>query len=279
MTKFKVKDADDNDKFFEVTGEGTELDPHLSIPGGLFLEIQKGNVAKHSFFLIRGSNLDVDNGSVEDVWSVGGVMVYLTVAQTMSIVSTSAQDDGAPLGNGARTILITGVDGTGAEISETVILNGTTPVLTVNSYLRVNQTIVTTVGSLTFNDGDITTTSSGTIDIQSRIDANKGIDYGSHFTVPLGQTAFLLQTELNSSKIGGGGASPVVEFRANARRFGAAFIEVFTKKLNTEVTDTIDNLAPFPSVIPARSDIKFSADTDTNNTEVRTRVSILLVKD
>lgn len=279
MSEFTVKDADAIDRTFGATGLGATGNPFFSIPADFFLEVAKGNVPKHSVFIVRGFNGDIDIGVAEDIWSVGGTLVYLTSAETMEIVSTSTDDDGSPLGNGARTMLIEGVDDTGAAISETITLNGTTIVTTSNSYLRVNRMIVLTVGTSTFNDGTITATSTTSSTIQSQILANKSIDYGSHYTVPLGKTAFILQTELNSSKIGGGGGNPLVEFQGLIRPFGGPFIEFFTKELDTAVTDIIDNTRPFPNKVDARSDAKFVAITDANNTQVRIRAHIILIDD
>jgi hypothetical protein len=62
-----------------------------------------------------------------------------------TVVSTSASD--AAAGTGARTLYIRGIDSAGDYLTETVILNGITPVAVVGTYKRVLEAYVATVGS------------------------------------------------------------------------------------------------------------------------------------
>jgi hypothetical protein len=96
----------------------------------------------------------------------------------------------------------------------------------------------------------------------------------------LAKTAYLLKVELNCAKISGGG-TPEVEFKGLARigGSGSAWLQLFDKKLDTSVVDELDLVLPIPTAIAARTDIRFRSDTDTNSTEVRTRMSLLLVDD
>ena len=245
-----------------------------------WLEVAKGKVDGHSLTIVRGHNPSQTSASGDVDISEFGDLTYLSAAETMSIVSTSTDDDGAPVGIGARTLLIQGVSGTGVAISETITLNGTTPVVTALSYLRVNAMIVLAVGTSGWNVGDITATASVAATIQDKMGAVESLSQSSHFTVPLAVTAYLLQVELNTAKISGGG-NPEVEFKGLARVGGAgnAWLQLFDKKMDTAVTDELDVRLPAPTAIAARSDIRMRADTDTNNTECRTRMYICLVDD
>jgi len=94
---------------------------------------------------------------------------WLAAEQTISVVSASTADGAA--GDNARTIVIVGLDGDGAEVTETLPLDGTTPVSTANAYMRLNRAYVDTVGVKgNTNAGAITLSYSGT----------------THLSIPLG---------------------------------------------------------------------------------------------
>ena len=82
--------------------------------------------------------------SLEDIWNAGGVLEYLSSAETMDIVSSSANDTAA--GTGARTIEVAGVDNDCNPVYEIVTMNGGTEVTTVNAFYRVNRMRVMTTG-------------------------------------------------------------------------------------------------------------------------------------
>ena len=243
-----------------------------------FLEVAKGNVDGHSIVIIRGHNPDIDSATSEDIWEAGGTLSRLTSAETMDIVSSSSNDDGSPGGTGARTVVIAGCDGTGAAVTETITMNGTTGVTTANSYLRVNSMTVATAGSDDTNDGNITATASTAATVQCEMDAGEGLSMNSHYCVPLNKTGYIYKVELNAAKTSGGG-QPVIEFKGYAQPTGAARLQLFDKKLDTALSDELDIPIPLPSAMAAQTDIWLHADTDTNNTEVRTRMYILLVDD
>ncbi|MFZ9759673.1 MAG: hypothetical protein ACO3CJ_09515, partial [Burkholderiaceae bacterium] len=110
------------------------------------LQVARGQIQGHSDILIFGYNPDIDT-SEESIWPDGGTVPHPTVASVLKISSTSTDDDGDPLGTGARTVFIAGVDGDYNVVSETITMNGQTAVNTTNSYLYVNSFYVVTVGS------------------------------------------------------------------------------------------------------------------------------------
>ena len=110
-----------------------------------------------------GTNPDIDTGSdPEDIWAAGGLYVFPSAADTTTIVSDSADDDGDPVGTGARTVLIQGLDSSWNRQSETVTLNGTSAVTLANEYLRVNGVIVASAGSGETNAGELIIAVDGT---------------------------------------------------------------------------------------------------------------------
>jgi len=96
------------------------------------LQVARGQIMGHSAVTLFGYNSDIDQ-TEESVWPDGGTVPHPTTASILSIASTSAADDATS--TGARTVFIEGVDNNYNVISEIVILDGTTAVATVNSYL------------------------------------------------------------------------------------------------------------------------------------------------
>lgn len=100
-------------------------------------------------------NPDVDTATVPETMSpVGGLLTFRTAAAVVEVVSSSTDDDSA--GTGARTIRIDGLDANWDMISEIVTLDGTTPVVTVGEFIRINAVEVTTAGTGRTNAGNIT---------------------------------------------------------------------------------------------------------------------------
>jgi len=100
-------------------------------------------------------NADVDVLSVpETIWPAGGLYSFRSAAAVLEVVSSSAADDAA--GTGARTIRIHGLDEDWKPVIETIIMDGTTPVLGLLEFLRINFVEVWTVGSGGTNAGNIT---------------------------------------------------------------------------------------------------------------------------
>lgn len=137
-----------------------------------------------------GNNPDVDTTAAEDVWPVGGIYSWPSAAVAMEVVSSSAAD--AAAGTGARTLRVDGLDANYDEISQTVTLNGVTPVALPTPLLRVNSALIFSAGSGEVNAGtiDVRRVSGGTI--QSQVQIGYGISRQAIYTVPAGHTLVVL---------------------------------------------------------------------------------------
>lgn len=128
------------------------------------LEITRGRVEGASPVVIDGYL--TTSGSATDVLILEGSTikdpsVAPPAGLQMSIVSTSAQD--GPGGTGVRSIVLNYLDADLVQQSETVVLNGTTPVLTVATNIRwVGEIHLLTYGSGKAFAGDLTVTNAGT---------------------------------------------------------------------------------------------------------------------
>lgn len=128
------------------------------------------------------------------LWS-GGATSYaqLTSGTALEVVSASAND--AAAGTGARTVLVQGLDSSYLPFSETITLNGTTPVPLVNtSVIAINRTTVITAGSGLVNAGKIDVRAVTGAAVKSSIQAvaeSSGISADFVFTVPAGRYGYL----------------------------------------------------------------------------------------
>ena len=188
-----------------------------------------------------------------DLWDVGGIYTFLTAAETLQLVSTDADDNSA--GTGARTVQIYGLDTNYDEIDEVVTLNGTTPVLTANQYLRCNRMIIRTAGSSEGAEGTITTeTAGGTIQAQVNNGFNQSLM--AIWTVPAGKVLIIKYTEASIGKNKEG------LFELKVRPFGEVFqtkkvLKIYEKKSATR--------REFGGIIDEKSDIKLQVTSDTAN--------------
>jgi len=219
-----------------------------------------------------GQNADVGN-SLETIWLEGGLYAYPPSATTMTVSSSDANDTSA--GTGARTIQISGLDGDYNEISETIILNGQTPVTTSNSYLRMNRAIVLTAGSGGVNAGIIYV---GTGTVTSGVPANKYTTINgdgtnqtlqAFWTVPAGYTAYVYQTNIST---GSSSATPaVLKTLLVVRPFGGVFNtkEVITLSDGNHLQDY-----SFPLKITEKSDIEFRAESSSPSVSFNVSASL-----
>lgn len=167
-----------------------------------------------------GRNTDVDSGTVpEDIWEGGGVYTgWATAAETLQVFSSSAAD--ASAGTGARTLRIMGLDANYVAQNETVTLNGTTPVTTTNTFIRVHSASVQSAGSGGVNAGTLTVRQSTTttnIFLLLQIGVNQS--NSSAYTIPAGQTGYM--RKLHGSIRGG--TSSALDAGIWTRSFGGVF--------------------------------------------------------
>jgi hypothetical protein len=152
-----------------------------------YLAVAQGLVPNNSQVNIFAFSDNVKIGTPVTLWELTGTTAYAfpTSAVQMTLVSTSASDDTR------ATILINGLDSNWDQISETIALNGTSNVTTVNSYLRINNMIMTSTGTgQTTNVGTITAKNGGIT--YSIISIGVGRSQAAVYTVPNGYTMYLI---------------------------------------------------------------------------------------
>ena len=235
-----------------------------------------GKVAGATVWNKWGYNADIDTAAQETIWSPGGLLTYMTSADTLDIVSSDVNDTSA--GTGARSIIIYGVDENRASQIEVVTLNGTTPVTTTNQWLGVNRMSIYLAGSSAANEGDITASATTAATTQAEIPATQGSTQHAFFFTQAGHTALADWLWLNINKISGGG-SPRVTIQAWVTSLvSGAQYEVFEATIDTSVENTVELRPSQPFVIGEKSLFELRASTDTNNTVVNARFSLIEVQ-
>jgi hypothetical protein len=145
--------------------------------------------------------------SPRTIWgdSSTATVVPPATAATVSIASTSTDDDGNPTTNtGAHTILIKGLNSSYQEIQEIVTLNGTTTVTSTNLFLRINSLEVLTTGSGGTNAGNIwvgtgLNTAGKFATNYATITATLGRSLDGYYTVPAGKNLHITNISCSAS--------------------------------------------------------------------------------
>jgi hypothetical protein len=112
-------------------------------------------------------------------------IVYPTVGRRLNVASTSASD------NSNASFLLTGVDENWDPVSEIIYLNGTTPVTTSNTFMRINGMVMTSPGT-----GQ--NTNVGIVDVQygagnpiAQVNAGFGKMQNAFYSVPRGYGLYI----------------------------------------------------------------------------------------
>jgi len=169
--------------------------PNVNYMGStnFLIEVAKGKVAGHSFVNKFGHNPTITTATdPEDVWAGGGIYAfYPTSAQAMEIVSSSTED--GPGGTGALTVFVYGLNEDWEETTETLTMNGTTPVPLTNTYRRMYRAFAITAGSNETNVGNITVRDTGTSTTAIYIAAGDGQTQQAIYTIPGGHRAWFVK--------------------------------------------------------------------------------------
>jgi len=251
-----------NSQFVDQDGEGfglKQIDGKLRVSSMPYTyDISEGNVSGHDPLLVFGRNPDVDTTQAI-VGGQGGALTYLAAAEQLKVSSSSADDDGSPAGDGARTVTVYGLDENWDFLEETVTMNGLAAVTTTASFLRVYKARVATAGVDGENAGDIDVTNNAATAILCRIISGYNSSALAAWSVPRGKTLYMIQGETSVSTQQGVGVLFYV------RPFGGLFYEEYRINLFGSAAPIS---FPLPFVIPERSDVEVRAIGESVNNDV-----------
>lgn len=200
---------------------------------------------------------------------------YTLTSDTDSVTASGSgtMAGGRADGTGAREILVTGLDANYAEITETVVLNGTNSVNTVNSYLRINELRVTEVGSGAAAAGNITATAATDTTVTSRILAGQNVSRQAVYTVPASKTAFMV----NAYAALPNQASKKAQVEVLARPYGLGYEQKDLLCVNADNKGYSESMRAIS--FAAKTDIKMLATVSADNSVVQAGMQLLVVKD
>jgi hypothetical protein len=219
------------------------------------LQVARRQITGHKTLFKFGNNTDI-NGSLETVWSSGGVYVYPTTAIQMKVSSSSAGD--AALGTGARTVSVQGLDQDYNEVSENITLTGQTAVLTTTTFIRVFRAFVLTAGSTGTAQGTIyigtgNVTSGVPATIYAEIPVGENQTLMALWTVPAGYTLYLSRATFSAAS---NNAAQYILGKFVIRPTGGVFRNAFDVTVNSNVFSYAFNT---PLAVQEKSDIEARA--------------------
>ena len=238
----------------------------------LYFEIAQDNLTGYNSEFKFGRNEGV--GAVEEVvWDGGGSYTFLETAEYLKVVSDSAADDF--LGTGARTIVIFGLDADYVQQSETIEMDGTDTVQTVNKYLRTFRALVLTSGTNDpiddANKGTVKFLSDSTLILQAQIQEHNGQTLMAVYTVPAGKTGYVTAV---SFAVGEGKQCLFKgKFRNGVTSDFAFSVKYVLDLFQTSFFGTL----VVPLMVPEKTDIVLTAQSSAAGTDAGASFGMILV--
>lgn len=224
----------------------------------LLFDVAQGRMWDQRAVNIFGFNTAVDT-AFETLWNDGATYAFPSAAVAMDLVSTSASD--------TMDVLVSGLDASYNEISETVTLTGTVAVTTSASFLRINSAIIL-AGN---NAGDISISNGGTT--YGFIGTNLGTTQACIYTVPAGHSLYLFRIDFNSATTNGN------KYVTVRNRLATSTGRVLHVAEATFAVSQVSYDRQVPFKIAEKTDFEFQAKSSSATNEIAVFVEAVLVKD
>lgn len=222
-------------------------------------QVAQGLISGHRPVFKAGFNASVANNSEESIWAHSEAYPWSSwgAGGTLSCVSTSGSDTSSLEIVGLRSSDWT-------EVTETVTMTGITPVVTSNSFIRINN--VHYNSSTNSNIGEIHVNRNGTC--VAHIDVGSGQGQMAQYTVPAGYTAYILSGCSNIGK----GNDGLGKFKY--RLYGGSF-QTALEFLLYQSTFQYNFAAPL--VLPQKTDLDVTIIASNAGTAVTCAYSLVLI--
>lgn len=209
------------------------------------LQVARGQIDGHSTVNIYGYQPTVATTFIP-IWENATAYTYPVAATQMNLAGSVGD---------TATITINGLDSNYVAISENVVLNGSTPVTTTKSYLRINSMNVA-IGSATNPSGVVTLKDLTNTTIYAQINAGVGRTQMGIYTVPAGYTFYLSRVDIYTSLNGNNFAT------YQNKQISSAGVVQFTQQAPFAITYHAQRVMPRP--VPEKTDIQLQAKVNAN---------------
>lgn len=176
------------------------------------LQVSRGKVPDTYQVNIFGSTSNVTT-EFHTVWdNTPTDILPPSSAVQMNVVSTSTSD------NSNASVTIIGLDANWDIISEKIYLNGTTPVVTANSFLRINNMALTSPGTgQNTNVGVITAEYDAVLPIYAKIAAGNGRMQNAFYSVPRNYSLYVRNINIFAGESNQGNQPIWFDYRVRTR--------------------------------------------------------------
>lgn len=217
------------------------------------------------------------SASGDGLWAASTAFpdVSTITAGVATVSSGDAADDGDPVGTGARTVVLQGLDGDKVPATATVVLDGTTGVPTTQVFSRINRMYVTTAGSGRVNAGIITATIGGVT--VATIAAGRNQTEMAWYTVPAGKTAQIVGVSCAMVASGGAARSAEIDLSRTAGEDSTVILPLQTYALTTVGTNS--NQADYsaaPILVDEKLDIFLICQTNASGGALHGAFDVIL---
>jgi hypothetical protein len=226
------------------------------------LHISRGLISGYAQFRKFGANSAV--GTPEEPISLLGTIWQPVAATALEVISSDATDTAA--GVGARTVVLTGLNESWVETSETVTLAGASAsTATTTTFIRLYRAYVATTGTYAgTNVGTLTFRIAGAGATVLSIGIGLGQTQTTHYTVPAGKTLYVEDIHLS---VGSAKAVDIKFFQfPNADDVTTGFTGAKRLvQLFDGILQPVDFVYQTPLVFPAKTDLWFTGIVGTGS--------------
>jgi hypothetical protein len=223
------------------------------------LQVARGQIPGHSVRNIFGTNPAIGT-SFHTPWENNTELPFLSAAQQLSLVSTSASDT-------AVSILINGLDANYNIQTEVVALNGTTPVVTTKSFFRIND-LITVAGNAV---GDVTASYNAVV--YAKIIAGRGKNQAAVFTVPAGYSFYLGRIDAFTATANN--ETKIMTYRNQVTYFDGRVFDV----AQTSFIQRMDISRTLPFQVPEKATIELQAKMNSQTADIGIFADGILLKE
>lgn len=221
--------------------------------------------------------LTAANGE-ETIWDSPGNFTPLSSAETFTITYNSTTDGSDAGATGAKTLYFQYIDSNGLSAEAVHTLSNTGSDVTSFSGLGINRLSVSSTGSSDYNVNDITVTATTAGTNQAFIEAEHSVTQHLVYFTDSNSYAVGKFLWLSCNKISGGGSPRVLVKAYVWNRNIATRFEIFRVTIDTSVTNIVQINEPVGFRLSPTDVVYFVADTDTNNTTITGRFSLVEYK-